>query len=293
MTMLRLETAQTATVEGSTLAFCETGAGAALVLVHGGVSDLRTWSRQFEEFGKTFRTVAYSRRFARPNPGIADGAADPIQAHVDDLASLVDELSLAPAHIVGHSWGGLIALMMAIARPELVRKLVLVEPPALGLFLDMPPKPGPLFRLFVQKPRVAAAIVKLGATAMAPAEKAFRHGEDEAAIRAFGKGVLGKDRFENLSEDRYRQVWENRLPDKAQILGAETPAISAEQLKKLSLPVLLVCGAESPAVFRHISTELRTLIEDARIEVIPHASHIVHEDQPDAFNALLNDFLAG
>ena len=40
-------------------------------VVHGGVSDIRTWSMQFEEFSKTYRTIAYSRRFARPNAAIA------------------------------------------------------------------------------------------------------------------------------------------------------------------------------------------------------------------------------
>ena len=131
--------------------------------------------------------------------------------HVEDLVALLDKLGTGRAHLVGHSWGGFIALLTAIRQPELVRRLVLMEPPIVSLFVSTPPRPWELLRLFMESPRTAAAIVKFGATALSPAQKAFGRGDDDAAIQAFGTGVLGKKFFDELSPARKQQVWEQPI----------------------------------------------------------------------------------
>lgn len=291
--MLSLDAATHIDINGSALACVEEGTGDPVVLVHGGVSDLRTWSNQIGAFAERFRTLAYSRRFARPNAEIAAEADDPMQVHVDDLAGLIAERGAAPAHVVGHSWGGFIALLLGIQRPDLVRSLVLIEPPVLTLVLDMPPKPSQLLPLMLRDPKTAFAIVKLGAGAMGPAESAFRKGDDEAAIKAFGTGVLGKARFQSMSKERYQQVWDNRAPDRAQMLGVGFPPLSEDDVRTVKVPVLLVCGDESPPVFRRLAEHLEKLLPDARLSVVAGASHIVQEDAPDVFNAEVLAFLAG
>lgn len=291
--MLQLENSLRTQINDTVVAYQETGQGDPVVLVHGGVSDLRTWSHQFQTLGKKHRTIVYSRRYALPNDPIGNEADDPIQTHVADLASLVSALDATPSHIVGHSWGGLVALLLAMQRPQLVRSLVLIEPPALTLFVDMPPKPTQLLSLLFRKPGAVAAIVKLGATAMGPAEKAFRRGDDDAAIRAFGHGVLGKHRFHTLSKERYAQVWDNRGPDRAQMLGSGFPSLSTEDVAHIDLPVLLICGNESPAVFRHLSQYLLELLPDARLQMIEGASHMVQEDEPEEFNQAVLSFFEG
>ncbi len=218
------------------LACQETGTGDPVVFVHGGASDLRTWSRQFPTFGESFRTIVYSRRFARPNAVIPDDADDPMQTHVDDLAALILTLDAAPAHVVGHSWGGFVALLLAIQRPDLLRRLVLIEPPVLTLLVDVPPKPGQIARLLLRDPAMAATIVRFGAKVIAPATKAFRKADDTAAIRALGQGILGKERFRALSDERFAQAWDNRAPDRAQLLGAGFPPLSPADLKRSAPP---------------------------------------------------------
>jgi pimeloyl-ACP methyl ester carboxylesterase len=156
----------------------------------------------------------------------------------------------------------------------------------------MPPRPGQLAGLLLRRPRAAVAVIRLGALAMGPAEKAFRRGDDEAAIRAFGHGVLGKRRFRALSDERYRQIWENRGPDRAQILGAGFPSLADDDVAAVDIPVLLVCGRESPAVFHRVSQRLLHLLPDARRVVIDGASHIVHEDAPESFNTEALRFLS-
>lgn len=289
--MLKLETAQPITVNGTALATSIKGEGASLVFVHGGVSDLRTWSNQFDTFAESFRTIAYSRRYSRPNEPIPIDSSDPIQKHVDDLASLIDVLEARPAHIVGHSWGALIALLATKQKPEICRSLVLIEPPAVSMHVSVPPKASQIIGLLLTAPRLALAIAKLGGTALGPAEKAFRRGDDKQAIELFGRGVLGKRYFEELSEERYTQVWENRGPDRALALHHGFPDLIGEKWSEVSVPVMLINGAESPRIFDLLNNSLLDRLPDARKRVIPNASHIVQEDAPETLNATILEFL--
>ncbi|WDR02706.1 alpha/beta hydrolase [Devosia algicola] len=138
------------TRDGTTLAYTERGDGETLVFVHGGVSDQRTWNGLLDFFAASYRTIAYSRRYAVPNAPIDPTADDPMQVHVDDLADLIRDRKAGPAHIAGHSWGGFVALKLAIQEPELCKSLVLIEPPVLTLLFDFPPTPAKLLRTPLQ-----------------------------------------------------------------------------------------------------------------------------------------------
>lgn len=280
-------------VNGTQLAYVEEGQGDPVVLVHGGVSDLRTWNYVVPKLGRHWSVTAYSRRFARPNVDIPDGAADPIQSHVDDLAEILRSNMPAPAHLIGHSWGGVIVLMTAMQHPELVRSLVLIEPPVLTLFLDFPVRPGQVLSMLARSPLAGFAILKLGGTVMEPAKQAFRRGDDKAAVEIFGRGVLGSSRFDQLSPERYQQVWDNRRSDKAQMLGEGFPALDEHQIATVGVPTLLLVGSESPPAFHRMSARLLELLPQARLHIVKEASHIVHEDAPDRSIKAIMDFLLG
>ncbi len=137
-----LSEAQTVEVNGTTLAYIEEGTGDPVVFVHGAISDLRTWQYQRPDIGAHYRTISYSRRYARPNGDIDPGQGDPWGRHVDDLISFLLKIDAAPAHLVGNSQGAFISMVLAKQRPELVRSLVLEEPAALPLLsANMPPNP--------------------------------------------------------------------------------------------------------------------------------------------------------
>jgi pimeloyl-ACP methyl ester carboxylesterase len=151
---------QTVVVNGATLAYLERGQGQSVVFVHGGYSDLRTWLPQLDPFAAAgYRALAYSRRYARPNEDIPQGQDDQLGPHVNDLLSLLRGLQLAPAHLVGNSWGAFICLLAALREPDLVRTLVLGEPPVLPLFISNTPRAGELVRLFLRSPSDAIAII--------------------------------------------------------------------------------------------------------------------------------------
>ncbi len=283
---------RTIEVRGTQLAYRERGAGEPVVFVHGGASDLRTWETQLASFGCTHRAISYSRRYAYPNAPIAADADDPMQPHVDDLAAVVRALDAAPAHLVGHSWGGFICLLAAIQHPELVRSLVIEEPPVLTLFVSgNGPRPTELLRLFVTRPRTAVAILRFGASTIAPARAAFARGDIERAIEVYGRGVLGEAAFARLSPARRQQVRDNIAADRAQLLGDGFPPLVADDVRALRMPVLLLTGANSPALFLHLADRLCELLPHARRVEIPDASHLLHEQNSAAVERALRDFL--
>jgi pimeloyl-ACP methyl ester carboxylesterase len=290
--MLELDEAKSLDVNGTVLATFDKGKGDPLVFVHGSASDVRTWTRQLDVFPENYRTIAYSRRYHVPNAPISTDASDPIQTHVDDLASLIGVLDAGPAHVVGHSWGGLVSLLAARQAPELFRSLVLIEPPAVSMHVTIPPKPSQLVGLLFSAPRLAFAIVKFGVGTVGPSEKAFRSGDDELAVEKFGRGVLGDRYFEALSKERYAQVWENRGPDRALALYHGFPDLIGTSFSDIHIPVLLLAGGDSPRLFRLLIDSLQARLPDARVEVIENGSHILHEDAPEAVNARIKEFLA-
>jgi pimeloyl-ACP methyl ester carboxylesterase len=278
-------------VNGVSLAYRESGQGEPLVLVHGSSSDIRTWDNQLKAFSNSYRVIAYSRRYARPNEDIGDGLDDQMQPHVDDLLALLDALGASPVRLVGHSWGGFICLLAAIRKPQAIRCLVLMEPPVVSLFVSTPPRPSQLLKLLLRRPQTALAIMRFG-SAVTAAQKAFRRGDNEAAMRAFGTAVLGRNAFERLSEERLQQVRDNMRTDRAQLLGAGFPPLTDDDVRNMQLPTLLLLSEHSPGLFQRLIDRLEELLPNVETANVPNASHIMHEDNPAFVNDRILAFFA-
>lgn len=291
-TAVRLESLSTVLVDGAALAYREQGDGEPVVLVHGSASDLRTWEQQVPAISESHRVIAYSRRYARPNKDIRPGLDDQMTPHVDDLVAFLRAIDGAPAHLVGHSWGAFICLLTAIWHPQLARSLVLQEPPVLSLFTSTPPRPREVLPLLVRRPRTAVAILEFGARTIAPAQRAFRRGDDDAALETFAHGVLGKDAYERLPDERRQQARENLNTLRAQLLGAGFPPLSEDDVRGVRVPTLLMTGDRSPALLLRLTERLEELLPNAeRIEIVD-ASHAMQEEKPSAVNAAILGFLA-
>jgi pimeloyl-ACP methyl ester carboxylesterase len=286
------EGVRTAAVDGAMLAYRERGDGEPVVFVHGSSSDLRTWERQLPAVSESRRAIAYSRRYARPNEDIDPVADDQMLVHVDDLAEFLRVAHAAPAHLVGHSWGAFICLLAAIRHPRLVRSMVLAEPPVLTLFTSVPPRPIELLRLFVRRPATALAIVSFGARTHWPAQKAFRRGDDEAALRKMSHGMLGRDAYERLPPERKEQARENLITLRAQVLGSGFPPLSEDDVRGVAAPTLLITGERSPAYPLRLTDRLQRLLPNAERVEIAGASHLMHEENAGAFNRAILEFLS-
>lgn len=277
-------------VQSGSLELFKYGSGHPLVLVHGSASDHRTWAQQTETFAAHFQVVTYSRRYHWPNTPISDGAEYSMAEQVDDLEQLLQSLDTTRAHLVGHSYGAYLALMVAIRNPTLVDCLVLAEPPVIPLFTSFPPKPQEIFKLLVTRPRTALPIIKFAAGGLGPATSAARKDDMEAAMAHFGESVLGSEFFEALSQTRLEQIRANF--SKAELLSDSfmTP-LDEKDVGTIETPTLLVTGEKSPAFFHRLTDRLDELIPNTKRADVPNSSHMMHEDNPSAYNQAVLSFV--
>ena len=107
-----------------------------LVLVHGGWGSHQQWLRVAPGLAQSFRVLSYDRR------GHSQSEHPPgqlrIRDNVDDLVALIENLGLAPAYVAGNSYGGSIAMALAGQRPDLLRGVIVHEPPMFSLLSDDP-----------------------------------------------------------------------------------------------------------------------------------------------------------
>jgi pimeloyl-ACP methyl ester carboxylesterase len=189
-------------VNQTTLHYFECGEGEPIVFVHGTFGDLNVFRTQAQTFSTRFRVISYSRRYHPPNapPRAQDVYA--LRAHVADLGALVKELKATPAHLVASSYGAYIALALAVDHPELVRSLVLGEPPVLPL----------LARTSVGKDVQQSWMTRV----IEPSRKAFEGGSLEDGVRAFMDGICGNpgcfDKFPQARRTESQRRHSTSLP---------------------------------------------------------------------------------
>ncbi len=276
-------------INNTSFEYSEYGNGEPVVLVHGSTSDYRTWQDQINDFSNHFRTITYSRRYHWPNEKIPEGADYRMSEHVNDLEILLQKLDAVPAHLIGHSYGAFLCLLLAIKNPSLIQTMVLAEPPVITLFVSNTPKPLELLTLFLKRPLTAIAILKLGMKGIEPAKKAAKRDDIEEVSRLMGRAILGEEFYNQLSESRREQVRVNTI--KAELLGSGFAPLRPEELREIEIPTLLVNGEKSPNVFHQLSHRLKELLPHTKRVQIPNASHIMHEDNTEAYNKNVMSFL--
>ncbi len=108
-----------------TLNYEITGEGQPLLLIHGLGSSMRDWEMQVPVFAQRYQVITYDAR----GHGSSDKPRGPysLSMFAADTAALMIELDSAPAHVVGISMGGMIALQLAVDRPELIKSMVVAN----------------------------------------------------------------------------------------------------------------------------------------------------------------------
>jgi pimeloyl-ACP methyl ester carboxylesterase len=105
--------------------YAEHGAGQPLVLLHGGLSDASEFGANIPAFAAAFRVFTPERRGHGHTPDVAGPISYDLMAA--DTAAFLDELAIGRSHLVGHSDGANVALLVALTRPDLVDRLVLIS----------------------------------------------------------------------------------------------------------------------------------------------------------------------
>lgn len=283
----------TTTVNGVDLAYVEQGRGEPVLLVHGGSADYRAWERQMDSFAADHRTIALSCRGYWPNAALKPDDPITLDTHVDDIAGFIRALDTGPVHLVGHSSpGGFGGLLLAARSPELLRSLVLLEPPAFPLLgVTIPPRPTQLIKLLVRHPAAGAGFLIFGARGVRPAMRAFDSGDDERGLRIFMAANTSKDVVSAIPDEMFQRFVANVGPLKAQ-LRSGFPPFTVADARAIRVPTLLVRGGQSPAPLTAVTKRLGELM--ARVEglTIAGASHNMFVSHPEEFNEGVLTFLA-
>ena len=267
-------------INGDSLHYIDIGKGDPVVFVHGTLGDFRAWGGQMDTFAKKHRFIAYSRRFAYPNKQVIDDSADyTVIPHAKDLAEFIKALKLQPVHLVGHSYGAFTALLTTKDHPELVRSLMLGEPPAMPL-LENVPGGDTIFNNFITK-------------AIVPAAEAFKNNENEKAVRIFVGGVMGDtSAYSNIPEPGRAMMMQNTLELRGSALTKNLfPPIKCADIGKIQTPVLLMKGDRSPLFFGLIINELNRCLNNKEVVVLQNSSHGLEFDNPADFNRIVLGFI--
>ena len=259
------------------LALTVRGRGSDVVLVHGAVGDYRQWEPFGRAFGRGYRVIAVSRRFHWPNPPPAGDVDYTYAAQSADLDALLQSLG-NPAHLVGHSYGAGVALLMALRHPELVRSLILIEPPFGSLVAPSAPE--------------FASELASRDSMLAAVQASVQAGVAERAAEALMDWVQGgPDGFRRLP----RAIQEGVRSNAATVgptYAAPAPVVTCEQLHTLRLPVLILRGEQTRPFYRLVAEAAADCIPGAESAVIPAARHMTIVENPSGSAGLVARFIA-
>jgi len=274
-------------VNDAKLAYRESGQGEPLVLVHGHISDYRTWSQLETRLSAKYHVYSYSKRFAWPNEPIKDGQGQPWEQDSLDLASFIELLDIGPVHALGNSSGATNILWLAKTKPHLFRSLLLEEPPLITLFLpSLPPSPLSVLSFLLWHPISFVPVMIFGATTMGPAMELAKKGEYERSSLTFGSGCLGPKFWpRSQAEPERRKMTEDNSRWLCQFLRYnELPRYTSEDAKSIAIPTLVLTGSDGQYFQQCIDAEfVRICGAKKKMEAkIPDAGHLMHEDNPEA-----------
>jgi len=258
--MLRAE------VNGLSVAYERAGDGPALVLLHGFTHDSRVWRRQLESLSDQFTVIAWDALGAGQSSDPPEGFG--IGDWADCLAGLLDAAGVQQAHILGLSWGGIVAQELYRRHSARVRSLVLADTYA-GWKGSLPAP--------IPEERLAAC---LRDASLPPSE----------FVPRYLPGMFGASPTQEVRED-LAGIMSDFHPMGFRLMAtALAHADTRDLLPTIRVPTLLLWGdadARSPMTVAH---QLHDAIPGARLAVISGAGHVSNLEAPERFNAEVGDF---
>jgi esterase len=251
------------------LHFTDTGGeGTPLVVVHGLLGSADNWRSHAKQWQRRRRVIAVDLRNHGRSPHVAGmGYA----AMAEDLLALLDRLDVPRAHLLGHSMGGKVVISLARLAPERVASLIVADiaPVAYGHDHDS---------VFAALRRVEAG----EPTNRREADALLAEHVEESAVRLFLATNLERDEAGIL---RVRIGLDEIQGDYETIMGVPAGEGAFEG------PTLVLRGAQSRYVTDAMLPALREVLPEAEIQTL-EAGHWLHAEQPAAFQAAVNGFLA-
>lgn len=251
--------------DGTLINFVKTGSGPPLLLVHGTTADHSRWLPLIPQFEKHFTVYAMDRR---GRGGSGDSPDYNVLREAEDIAAVVDAIG-KPVSVIGHSYGGICTLESALLTDK-IRRLILYEPP---IPVDKPISPPGV----PEKMQVLIDANNL-----------------EPALEIFLKEVV---RMPDEELEKYRQlpVYKKRIQIvptiPRELTIEETYAFQPVKFADMKVPVLLLLGGDSPAVFREATELVHSVLPASRIVILPGEKHIAMDTNPELFVGEVMKFL--
>jgi pimeloyl-ACP methyl ester carboxylesterase len=271
---------QTLHVNGYDMAYLDVGQEAGtnrpLVCVHGSLSVFRVWSSVLGPLTRHHRVIAPSLRHFFPAHW--DGAGDTysIAQHVEDVIGFIEKFEAGPVDLMGHSRGGHICFRVAQRRPDLLRKLILAEPGGeLDGTLDPDYKPGPS---------------PLAARIAASAE-VIAKGDIDGGLQIFLDALEGPGAWKRLPATPKQLLRDNATTLIGQMRD-QRPPFSKADAEAIQTPTLFIGGANTKGTLPKVLNALAANVKGSRIAMIPGATHPMFEQAPQAYSAIVLEFLA-
>jgi pimeloyl-ACP methyl ester carboxylesterase len=227
----------------------EQGRGAPLVLLHGGAVDSRFFEHNVGPLAERFQVIT-TDLWGHGRTADRDGDFT-LDSFAIDVAELIERVADGPAHVLGHSIGAAVALILALRRPDLVLRMVQVSG---GFRTDAEIGTEDLSI----DEMVGQTVAFLGAS----------YGEVSPDGEAHFAVVVRKD-FE---------------------LSAREPNLTLEEVGAIRARTLVMAADDDITALEHM-LELYRVLPDAELSIVPGTSHFLLQEKPDLCNAIILDFL--
>jgi pimeloyl-ACP methyl ester carboxylesterase len=245
------------------------------LLLHGSLVDHHCWDAIVAPLAQNLQVVVYDRRGHGQSTGPT--RTHPVRDDAADLAGLLEEIDLYPAHVVAHSYGGAVAFRLAMDRPEMVRSLAVHETPFVGLLEDDPVSAEEARRLL------------LGIRTI---QDLMRSGDLSTAVRELVDAFsTGEGAWSRLRPEAQQQFLRNAERWSEEFDDPEAIRPEARGLADLLMPVLLTSGERSPPFLRRVNAALAESLRNVNVLTIPDAGHVPHITAPQQYAGLLLNFL--
>lgn len=251
-------------------------AGPGVLVLHGIMGLSREWDTLTRALAGEHRVVALDLR----GHGRSDWAETyTASAMADDVAAAIESLGLAPSHLVGHSMGGMVALLVAARRPDLVDRLALIDigPESLvGEFAD----------------GLADWLAMLG-------ESSYTRHDEASRLWLDGNPLARPELIDHYVEHNLiagpdgRWMWRF---DATGLVGFATAGVTTHELWEavdgITRPTLLIRGESSPVFSHEHARRMMRRLGDASLVEIPAGAHDLGVEQPEAVTRAIETFLA-
>lgn len=262
--------------EGLTYHYTLAGEGPTLLLLHGFTGSAENWAPLTTALSGSYRLLALDL----PGHGRTEAPADParytMEAVARDVDALLDHLQASPAHLLGYSMGGRLALYLALHRPRRWTSLILESAsPGLATAAEQAQRVAQDEALadFIEREGVPAFVDRWQALPLFASQKRLPQDVQQAHREA------------------RRRNRPRGLANSLRGMGTGVQPSLWPRLGELALPVLLITG-ELDEKFVGIAQQMAHELPNVSLEIAPRAGHTVHLERPNFYVDLLQHWLS-